>query len=50
MKPYNKPPLSIDEQLSLLKKRGLIINNYEFAKNVLSNLNYYSLSGYLYVF
>lgn len=50
MKLYEKPALSVDEQLSLLKKRGLIVNNYEFAKNLLSNLNYYSLSGYLYVF
>ena len=50
MRSYIKPPLSVEQQLSLLKERGLIINNYEFAKNVLSNLNYYNLSGYLYVF
>lgn len=47
---YDKPPLSVDKQLSLLQKRGLIINNYEYAKKILSNLNYYNLSGYLYVF
>ena len=28
----------------------MIINNYKFAENTLNNVNYYNLSGYLYVF
>ena len=37
--------------LSFLYQKNIISEiTYEFAKNVLSNLNYYSLSGYLYVF
>ena len=47
---YTKPILSTKEHIKLLKSRNLIINNYKFAENTLNNVNYYNLSGYLYVF
>lgn len=43
-----KPFLSIDDQIELLKKRKLTINDdqYEKAKDFLLNNNYYRISGY----
>lgn len=38
--------LTIDEQIELLKSRGLIIKNRETAVTVLQSINYYRLSGY----
>lgn len=37
---------TLDEQLDLLKNRGLIISNKEKAKKILRNTNYYRLSAY----
>lgn len=42
----DKPFLSLDEQVSLLKKRNLKIQNTEIAKNFLLQNNYYRISGY----
>nr|WP_317357617.1 Abi family protein [uncultured Tyzzerella sp.] len=42
-----KKPTTYDEQIQLLKNHGLIIEDEEKAKNILSNLNYYSFTGYL---
>ena len=42
-----KPYLTIDEQLELLKSRGLFIESDNDAKMVLSKFNYYRLSGYM---
>lgn len=47
---YEKPPLSISEQLQLLKDKGVIIQDTAFATKVLSTVNYYRLSAYLYPF
>lgn len=44
---FNKPALNVDKQIELLKSRGLIINNIEFAKSILSNITYYRLSSYM---
>ncbi len=41
-----KKPLSIDEQIKLLKYRNLRIENENFARDVLSKVNYYRLSAY----
>lgn len=41
---------SIDDQITILKRHGLIIQDDLFAKKTLSNINYYRLSGYLYQF
>ncbi|GKZ04268.1 CAAX amino protease [Paraclostridium bifermentans] len=37
---------TFDEQVSLLKERGLVIENEDEVKKILSRLNYYRLSGY----
>lgn len=42
-----KEPKSFDEQIEILKSRGLIITDNDKAKFVLSNLNYYRFSAYL---
>lgn len=43
---FPKPPLTIEEQIELLRQRKLIIENEEFAKEVLNSVSYYRLSGY----
>ena len=43
---YNKPALSIDQQIDLLIQRGLIIKDVAKAQNYLSNISYYRLSAY----
>ena len=45
-KVYNKTPLSFADQIALLKKRGLIINNEPKALSYLQEINYYRLSAY----
>jgi abortive infection bacteriophage resistance protein len=42
----NKDWLSLEQQISLLKNRGLVIKNEEFAKNTLSVISYYRLMSY----
>ncbi len=41
-----KPFLSIEQQIDLLKSRGLYISDFEFAYDTLLRINYYRLSGY----
>lgn len=41
-----KPALTVDEQITLLKSRGLIINDINYAIKILSRVNYYRLSAY----
>jgi abortive infection bacteriophage resistance protein len=43
---YNKKPLSIEQQISKLKQRGLVINDETIATNYLSNISYYRLRAY----
>lgn len=40
---------SIDEQIQILKRKGIIIKDEAFASSFLSVVNYYRLSGYLYI-
>lgn len=42
-----KDPKSFNEQIEILKSRGLIINDEEYAKFILSNVNYYRFTAYL---
>lgn len=42
----HKPALTFEEQLELLKSRGLIVEDEEFAIGILNRVNYYKLSGY----
>lgn len=46
---FSKPALRIEEQIALLKKRGLIISNNKKAEKYLSNISYYRLGEYWYV-
>ena len=45
-----KPWKSLDDQLALLKQRGMLTDNQEAAKSYLERLGYYRLSGYWYPF
>jgi len=47
---YTKIPLSIPDQISRLKSRGLIFNNEPKAAHYLSNISYYRLRAYTYPF
>lgn len=44
---FTKPPFSIDEQIVLLKQRGLIIPDEEFCRHCLSTVSYYRFSAYI---
>ena len=44
--PFNKPPLSLPDQLGLLFSRGLTVNNAPDAAHYLTHIGYYRLSGY----
>lgn len=44
---YNKPFLSFQDQVNLLKSRNLLIADNKKFENFLSNVNYYKFSGYL---
>jgi abortive infection bacteriophage resistance protein len=44
---FNKRPLTIEEQIALLKERGMIIPDEAKAKMLLSNVSYYRLSASL---
>jgi abortive infection bacteriophage resistance protein len=49
MQPYKgKPWLSVQDQLTLLKQRGLIIDDEVQAESFLLRLGYYRFSGYAY--
>ena len=41
-----KPFKNYDEQIALLRERGLIITDEAYARDVLKRMNYYRLSAY----
>lgn len=43
---YTKHPLTIEQQISLLKGRGLIIANETTAKGILGTISYFRLANY----
>ena len=47
---FDKPALTIEQQIELLESRGLCVEDKDFACKVLSNVNYYHLEGYWYSF
>lgn len=47
---YDKPFRSLDEQVSILKRRGMDTGSPAEAKATLERIGYYRLSGYSYVF
>lgn len=46
---FSKKPLTVDEQITQLQKRGLLISNKPLASKYLSNISYYRLGEYWYV-
>ena len=44
--PFNKPPLSLPDQLTLLVARGLTVNDAADATHYLTHIGYYRFSGY----
>lgn len=47
---YSKQALSISEQILLLEKRGILVEDTAFAQRVLETVSYYRFSAYLYPF
>lgn len=43
---FTKPPLSIEEKITLLQGRGLLIPDIEKAKKYLNHIGYFRLTGY----
>nr|VFJ62767.1 MAG: Abi-like protein [Candidatus Kentron sp. FW] len=43
---FTKPPKTFEEQIALLRSRGMIIDNYDHGYHSLAHLNYYRLAGY----
>ena len=41
---------NLDEQIEILKYKGLVINNSEYARSVLLRENYFFVSGYRHLF
>ena len=46
----NKVFKTLDEQVEILKSKGLTINDVEFAKDILLRENYFFISGYRHLF
>lgn len=49
-KSFSKKFISIEEQIQLLKQRGLCIEDNDKVAHILRNISYYRLSGYWYPF
>lgn len=47
MTSFNKVALTAEEQLNLLISRGLVVEDYKSAVNVLKQIGYYHLSAYM---
>ncbi|HOU84785.1 MAG TPA: Abi family protein [Spirochaetota bacterium] len=47
---YKKDPKTIQQQIELLKERGLSFNNEKEAESILSSVSYYRLSAYFLTF
>ena len=43
---FNKTPATIKQQIDILRQRGCIINDEEYAEKCLTNINYYRLAYY----
>lgn len=43
---FTKPPLSFDDQIELLVRRGMVVADRARARHYLSHINYYRLRGY----
>ena len=43
---FNKTPATIKQQIEILRQRGCIIDDEEYARKCLTNINYYRLAYY----
>lgn len=43
---FQKPPTSIHEQIEILKKREMVIDDDNYAENYLNFIPYYRLQAY----
>jgi abortive infection bacteriophage resistance protein len=43
---YNKQPITLAEQIDILKQRGLVFENENEAFSVLNNISYFRLASY----
>jgi len=50
MREYTKPYLTVEQQISLLQERGMLIEDPVAAREALSQVSYYRLSAYWYPF
>ena len=41
---------TLDEQIEILKKKNLVVDDYEYAKDILLRENYFFISGYRHLF
>ena len=48
--PYEKSPISIEEQVQKLKSKGLVIDDEALTAKYLTNISYYRLRAYTYPF
>ena len=46
----NKRFKTLDEQIEIFKYKGLVINDEDFARNVLIRENYFFINGYRHIF
>ncbi len=46
----NKTFKTLDEQIEILKKKNLVIDDYDYAKDILLRENYFFISGYRHLF
>ncbi|HQV38934.1 MAG: Abi family protein [Flavobacteriales bacterium] len=47
---FAKEPLTLDKQIDLLRERGMVISDEAKARTYLTNISYYRLSAYWYIF
>lgn len=47
---YDKPPLTLEQQIAQLKQRGMLFADEREAARILARLNYYRLTAYWYPF
>jgi abortive infection bacteriophage resistance protein len=43
---FTKPPATIVQQIEILRSRGMVVEDHDYAKHYLKNINYYRLSAY----
>ena len=50
LRPFTKPSLTIQDQIALLRQRGMVIADQSAAEHALAHISYYRLRAYWYTF